>query len=320
MIARRTFLSGLTTAMFGVPRHLWAQAPRRVAHVVLYSTTAAWQDIVSAGLRDLGWPEGSVVVEWRNPGSEAELQTDVQDTIGRHPDVFIMGGPERIRAAMKATRTIPIVGIDLESDPVATGFVQSLARPGRNVSGVWMDLPELTGKQLQYLREAVPRLSRVGVVWDDRIAKAPFAEAEATARALNISLHPVPLHRTVEADDVMKRLLVEHPQAILLLTAPVVFTALSRLAELARQNRLPSICPFSTYPASGGLLAYGPDFPTMWRQTASYVDRILKGAKVGDLPVERPSKFVLIVNLKTSKALGLTIPQSVLARADQVIE
>jgi len=142
-----------------------------------------------------------------------------------------------------------------------------------------MDLPELTGKQLQYLREAVPRLSRVGVVWDDRIAKAPFAEAEATARALSISLHPVPLHRRAEADDVMKRLLVEHPQAILLLTAPVVFTALSRLAELARQNRLPSICPFSTYPASGGLLAYGPDFPTMWRQTASYVDRILKGPR-----------------------------------------
>jgi len=96
VIGRRTFLSGLTTAMLGVPRHLWAQAPRRVAHVVIYSTTAAWQDIVSAGLRDLGWPEGNVVVEWRNPGSEVELQTDVQDTVGRHPDVFIMGGPERI--------------------------------------------------------------------------------------------------------------------------------------------------------------------------------------------------------------------------------
>ena len=118
----------------------------------------------------------------------------------------------------------------------------------------------------------------------------------------------------------MKRLLVERPQAIVLLTAPSVFTALSRLAALARQHRLPSISPFSTYPASGGLLTYGPDFPTMWRQMAGYVDRILKGAKIADLPVERPAKFVLGVSVQTAKALGVTIPQSLLLRADQVIE
>jgi len=317
MIGRRQVLTALTTALLGVPRHVWAQ---RVPRVVLYGTAPAWQEIVSSALRDLGWVDGSIVVEWRNPGPGAELEKDLRDTVGRYVDVFIMGGPDRIRAAMKATRKIPIVGIDLESDPVATGFVHSLARPGGNVSGVWMDLPELTGKQLQYLRETVPKLSRIGVIWDERVGKAPYAEAETVARALNISLHPVPLHSSGEADDVMKRLLVERPQAILLITAPVVFSSLSRLAELARQNRLPSICPFSTYPASGGLLAYGPDFPTMWRQTASYVNRILKGAKVGDLPVERPSKFVLIINLKTAKALGLTIPPSLLLRADQVIE
>jgi len=317
MIGRRQVLTALTTALLGVPRHVWAQ---RVPRVVLYGTAPAWQEIVSSALRDLGWVDGSIVVEWRNPGPGAELEKDLRDTVGRHVDVFIMGGPDRIRAAMKATRKIPIVGIDLESDPVATGFVHSLARPGGNVSGVWMDLPELTGKQLQYLRETVPKLSRIGVIWDERVGKAPYAEAETVARALNISLHPVPLHSSGEADDVMKRLLVERPQAILLITAPVVFSSLSRVAELARQNRLPSICPFSTYPASGGLLAYGPDFPTMWRQTASYVNRILKGAKVGDLPVERPSKFVLIINLKTAKALGLTIPPSLLLRADQVIE
>jgi len=317
MIGRRQVLTALTTALLGVPRHVWAQ---RVPRVVLYGTAPAWQEIVSSALRDLGWVDGSIVVEWRNPGPGAELEKDLRDTVGRYVDVFIMGGPDRIRAAMKATRKIPIVGIDLESDPVATGFVHSLARPGGNVSGVWMDLPELTGKQLQYLRETVPKLSRIGVIWDERVGKAPYAEAETVARALNISLHPVPLHSSGEADDVMKRLLVERPQAILLITAPVVFSSLSRVAELARQNRLPSICPFSTYPASGGLLAYGPDFPTMWRQTASYVNRILKGAKVGDLPVERPSKFVLIINLKTAKALGLTIPPSLLLRADQVIE
>jgi len=166
----------------------------------------------------------------------------------------------------------------------------------------------------------VPTLRRVGIVWDDRVGAPQLAQARSAARASNISLHPVPLHTPAEAGDVMKRLLVERPQAIVVLTAPVVFSALSRLADLARQHRLPSISPFSTYPASGGLLAYGPDFPTMWRQTADYVDRILKGAQIADLPVERPSKFVLGVSVKTAKAIGLSIPQPLLLRADEVIE
>ena len=307
-------------ALFSIPRYATAQAPERVPRVVLYFTSPVLKDIVAARLRDLGWGGGSIVLDFRPPALEGDIESHIREIIRQRADVLIIAGPERIRAAMNVTQTIPIVGIDLESDPVAAGFVQSLARPGRNVTGIWMDLPELTGKQLQYLRETVPKMSRVGVVWDDRIARAQLAEAERTARALNITLYPVPLHKTAEADDVMKRVIAERPQALLLLTAPVVFTALSRLATLARQHRFPSISPFSTYPEAGGLLAYGPDFPTMWRQTAGYADRILKGARVQDLPVERPSKFVLVVNATTAKMLGLPVTSSLLLRADQVID
>ena len=317
---RRAFVSGLATALIVGPTIARAQTTGRLPRVVMYSGTTVWKETV-AGLAELGWVQDrGIVVEWRDPQGDAATEADLRKWVEQAVDVFVMGGPLRIRAAMTATRTIPIVGIDLESDPVASGFVKSLARPGTNVSGVWMDLPELAGKQLQFLREVVPALRRVGVVWDDRIGKLQLAQAQSAARASNISLYPVSLHGLTEADDAMKRLLVERPQAIVLLTAPSVFTALSRLAALARQHRLPSISPFSTYPASGGLLTYGPDFPTMWRQMAGYVDRILKGAKIADLPVERPAKFVLGVSVQTAKALGVTIPQSLLLRADQVIE
>jgi putative tryptophan/tyrosine transport system substrate-binding protein len=215
---------------------------------------------------------------------------------------------------MRATTTIPIIGLDLESDPVADGFVRTLARPGGNVTGIWMDIPEIAGKQIQFIREVVPSLNRLGVVWDDQIARPQFTELQAVSRTANISLFPAAVRRSTEIDGVLKRLVAERPQAIVVLTAPVIF------AELAVQSRLPSISPFSPYPESGGLMAYGPDFKAMWHQLAVYVDRVLRGARAGDIPVERPSKFSLIINLKTAKALGLTIPPLLLARADQVIE
>jgi putative ABC transport system substrate-binding protein len=277
------------------------------------------KDAFTAGLRDLGWVDGqNIAIEWYRGAEDAGVKEAGE--LARHAvDVAVVGNPHKIRAAMTATATIPIVGIDLESDPVASGFVTSLGRPGRNVSGIWLDQPELAGKQLQFLREVVPSLKRVGVLWDDRIGEPQLAAAQAAARAVDIRLHPVSLHAASDADEAMRRLQVERPQAILALTAPVIFIARVRIAELARTSRLPSISPFSTYPAAGGLMAYGPDFPAIWRQAAGYVDRILKGARAGELPVERPSRFELIVNLKTAKAIGLTVPQSVLWRADEVI-
>jgi putative ABC transport system substrate-binding protein len=183
-----------------------------------------------------------------------------------------------------------------------------------------MDIPEMAGKQVQFLREMLPWLNRLGVIWDDQIGQPQFTELQVVSRTANITLLPAAVRRSTEIDGAVKRLVAERPQAIVVLTAPVIFLGLQRVAELAVQNRLPSIRLFSPYPQAGGLMAYGPDFPAMWRQLADYVNRVLRGARAGDIPVERPSKFSLTINLKTAKALGLTIPPSLLARADQVIE
>ena len=320
VITRRCVISGLALATLCAPWRSHAQTTGRPPKVGLFTGSRAWRDSFEAGMRDLGWVEGqSFVIAWYTSAEDAGVK-EAQDLPRRDLDVAVVANPHRIRAAMKATTTIPIVGIDLESDPVASGFVTSLGRPGKNVSGIWLDQPELAGKQLQFLQEVAPGLKRVGVVWDDRIGGPQLEAAQAAARAVSISLHLVSLHTVGETEDAVKRLLVGRAQAILPLTAPVVFNALPRIAELARRNRLPSISPFSTYPASGGLMAYGPSFPAIWRQAASYVDRILKGARVADLPVERPSRFELIINLKTAKTLELTIPHSLLLRADQVIQ
>ena len=320
MIGRRSVISGLAMAALGAPWRSHAQTSGRLPRVGLYTGTLAHKESFEAGLRDLGWVDGqNIVIDWHPSAEEAGVKEAAE--LARYKTaVAVVGNPHRIRAAMKATTTIPIVGIDLESDPVASGFVTSLGRPGRNVSGIWLDQPELAGKQLQFLQEVVPGLKRVGVVWDDRIGGPQLEAAQAAARAVSISLRPVSLHTVGQAEDAVKRMLVERSQAILALTAPVVSNALPRIAELARRNRLPSISPFSTYPASGGLMAYGPNFLSIWRQAAGYVDRILKGARVGELPIERPSRFELIINLKTAKAIGRTIPPAVLGRADQVIE
>ena len=298
------------------------QQPGKARRILLYTTSAQARDWFVGGMRDLGWIEGrniTVKVNAAQEVDEAALRSALLDR-NQPVDVVVMAAALRIRAAMNVTETVPIVGIDLESDPVAGGFVKSLARPGANVSGVWMDLPELTGKHLQLLREAVSPLRRVGVVWDDRFAGPHFAHAETAARALNMTLSSVAIHGAADIAGAMERMLAQRPQALLVLSSPTVFVSLPRIAELARDHRLPSVCLFSTYADAGGFLSYGPDFSSMYRQLAGYVDRILKGARVGDLPIERPTRFELVINLKTAKALGLTIPQSVRQRADRVIE
>lgn len=301
------------------PGRTRAQPGDRGRRVGIFAQARATRDDLVGALRARGWSEGqNLAVDWHGV-EQTEIRID--DYLAKTPpDVLVMAGPHRIRAAMRATTSIAIIGIDLESDPVAGGFVTTLARPGGNVTGIWMDLPELAGKQIQFLREVVPRLQRLGVVWDDRIGQPQFSVLEAAARPAGITLPPTGLRAATEVDGVLKRLLAERPQAVVLLTAPVVFSALGRIAELTHRSRMPSITPFSTYASAGGLMAYGPDFPSMWRQLAVYVDRVLRGARAGDLPVERPSRISLIVNLKTARHIGLTVPQSLVFRADEVIQ
>jgi putative tryptophan/tyrosine transport system substrate-binding protein len=267
------------------------------------------------GLRDRGWSDGrNVAIDWRRRDEE------IPDLVRLNVDVMVLPNPYRLEAGLKQTKTIPIVTVDLESDPVAKGFIRSLSRPGGNLTGIWLDIPDIVGKQLQILKEAVPAMRRVAVVWDERVAGLQFTATQTAARLLNIAVEPAALQHESEADDVVKRALPARPQAILLLTSPIVLRAQGRIAQLAVQHRLPSVSGFSTFPDDGGLMAYGPDFPAIFRQIAGYVDRILRGAKPSDLPVERPTKFELRINAKTAKSLGLTIPPSLLARADQVIE
>jgi putative ABC transport system substrate-binding protein len=315
---RRAVLAGMAGAL-AAPGPGRAQAPERVARVSIYARDPSWRDAIVGVLRDRGWIEGrTITFTWhRDEGSEDHLAHDLK---AAPPDAVVVGGPLRVRAAMRATTTVPIIGLDLESDPVASGFVKSMARPGGNVSGIWMDLPEIAGKQIQFLREVIPSLSRLGVIWDDRIGQPHFVEVEGVCRKTSISLHAAPVRAQAEIDGAVKRVVAERPQAILVLTAPVISNGLPRIGELVVASRVPAISVFSTFPAFGGLLAYGPDFPSMWRQAAHYVDRVLKGARTGDLPVERPSKFSLIVNLKTARAIGITLPPSLVLRADDVIQ
>ena len=317
-ISRRAFLVGASAAL-GAPRPTFAQTSGRTPHIAAYTAAESTRDAIVDGLRERGWIVGrSITFEWYSAeGAEALVGEHLAKT---PTDVLVMGGPPRIQAAMRATTTVPIVGIDLESDPVASGFVKTLARPGGNVSGIWMDVPEIAGKQIQFLREVLPTFTRLGVLWDDRINALQLDSAVTASRGLGIRVNPATLRAAAEIDTVMKRLLAERPQALLLMTSPVVFRVLARVGELCRENRLPSMSPFSSYPGAGGLMAYGPDFPSMWRQLGGYIDRVLRGGRIGDMPVERPSKFTLAVNLKTAKALGLTLPQSLVLRADEVIQ
>ena len=274
------------------------------------------------GLRDAGWVPGqNPTIERRSVGGERDRVADmVSEIVALKVDVILATAPWTIRSFQKATSTIPIVGLDLESDPVASGFVASLARPGGNLTGVFLDLPELGGKQLQLLKETVPGLQRVGVMWEPDVGEPQLRATEEAARAASVTLNPLGIRRADEIMPALDRAARGRAQAMLVLTSALISNNLRQIAQLAQKYRMPTISPFTVFPSAGALMAYGPSQPGMFRLAATYVDKIFRGAPVGQLPVERPSKFELVVNLKTAKALGLTISPSLLQRADQVIE
>jgi putative ABC transport system substrate-binding protein len=227
-----------------------------------------------------------------------------------------------IAAMKRETQTIPIVMV-FSTDPMGTGFVASLARPGGNVTGLSNISSELSRKRLELLREAVPGLSRVAALWnpDVRGALLDYKETEGAARLLRLELQSVEVSRAEDLDRAFSAVTKQRAQALVLPGAnPVGFINRGKIATFAQRNRLPSMYPTREYVEAGGLMSYGPSLPDLFRRAATYVDKILKGAKPADLPIEQPTKFELVINLKTAKALGLTIPPSLLQRADQVIE
>src|SRR5215813_1959906 len=321
-LGRRRFMAALAGGLVAVPRAAQAQQQGKIARVGITVATDVYYNAFLQGLREAGWVPGqNLVIERRFVRGERKMHAAmVADLVAAKVDVIVATGPLVIEIARKATRGVPVVGLDLESDPVASGFAASLARPGGNVTGIFLDLPELGGKQLQFLKETLPRLTRVAVLWEPEIGEPQLRATEAAARAAGLTLSAFGVRAGEEVRPAVERLVRERAQALVVLTSPLLFNNREQIVELARKYRLPNISPFIRFPNAGGLMAYGPDLIEMYRRAATYVDKILRGAKAGDLPVERPAKFQLVINLKTAQALGLTIPPSLLTRADQVIE
>jgi len=316
-------LVGLALASF---RLADAQQPKKIAYLAP-STTAAAAPLVEAfrqGLRELGYVEGKTfVLELRYGEAKAERLPEIaRELVGLKVDVIVTATDVAIAAVKRETQTIPIVMAN-STDPVGTGFVASLARPGRNVTGLSSISPELSGKRLELLKEVVPGLSRVAFLWnpDVRGAVLDYKETEGAASSLRLQLQSVEVVRAEDFDHAFSGITKERAQALMMPAAnPVGFANRSQIASFAQKNRLPSIFSQKEYVDAGGLMAYGPNTPDMHRRAATYVDKILKGAKPADLPVEQPKKFEFIVNLQTAKQIGLTIPPNVLVRADRVIK
>ena len=319
---RRAFL-GAAAVLVTAPRTAQAQPAARIARVG-YVTSVARSvnvDAFDRGLRELGYTIGqNVVVEYRfADGHDERVPALVDELLRLKVDVILAANPHAIRASRRATTAVPIVGVDLETDPIEAGWVRSLARPGGNLTGFFLDIPELSGKQLQFLAEVMPRLQRVGVVWDGHLAAAQFKTTERAARALKFQLQSLEFRRQEDFTRLFDSAR-QQSQAVVILSSPSVFVRLKELGELALQHRLPAISVFPQFAAVGGLMGYGPNLGDLFSRAAGYVNRILNGAAPADLPIQRPTVFRLAVNVVTARTFGMTLPHSLILRADQVIE
>jgi ABC-type uncharacterized transport system substrate-binding protein len=329
-VDRRRFL--LTSVAGAIAAPLAAEAQQagkvaRIGYMVLSPLTdppSPERAAFLAGLRALGYIEGkSIIIEYRSAKSNLELFHDLaEDLVRLKVDVIVTAGAiEAPAAAKEATATIPIVVV--AGDPVGAGLAASLARPGGNVTGLSLLAPELGGKRLQLLKEAVPGIGRVAVLWNPGTSISGALEwqaTEAAARALGVTLRS---YEVRGADDLARALAAisrERTDALTLIFSPLMTGYREIVADFARKNRLPTVFGASEFVQAGGLMSYAPNVPEIFRRAAVYVDRILKGAKPGDLPIEQPQEFELVINLKTAKVLGLTLPPSLVLRADQVIE
>lgn len=277
-------------------------------------------------LRDLGYVEGNnIAVEYRfAEGRHDRLPDLAAELVRLNVDVMVTGGTPGTRAARQVTRTIPLV-MTLVGDPVANGLVASLAKPGGNITGLTQISPQLSGKRLELLKEAFPEISRAAVFVDAELAAQritqPLQETQVAAAALGITLQLLEVGgANLDLDGAFGRATSGRADALIILPGPVLERHKKRVVDLAGMSRLPAIYATREFVEVGGLMSYGPDFVDLFRRAATYVDKILKGRKPADLPVEQPTRFELIINLRAAKSLGLTIPQSLFARADEVIE
>ena len=333
MSGRAVGVMGFVLGILLAPLAVDAQPPGRVHRIGFLTLTSppppsgpllATIEAFHEGLREHGWVESqNIVIERRYAEGKFDRLPDLAAELVRlKVDVIVAVAAASARAAKQATTTIPIIMVSA-GDPVGTGLVGSLSRPGRNITGTAFDAtPEITAKQLQLLMEVVPRGARVGVLWNPTSAffASYWKELQVAARALGVRLQSLEVQAPNELESAFGAMTRERADALIVLSDSFATFHRGRIADLAAKSRLPAMYGHRQYAEAGGLMSYGPELPHLFRRAATYVDKILKGAKPGDLPVEQPTKFELLVNLKTAKALGLTIPQSVLIRADHVLQ
>jgi putative ABC transport system substrate-binding protein len=291
--------------------------------VLLFSTPASEPNLPAfvAGLRDLGYVEGrSVVFEYRYAEGHPERFPDIATELASlHPDVIVVLGGDLVPFAKDATRTIPVVMLT-SNNPVDAGVVNGFARPGGNITGVAFISSETAGKRLQFLKEVAPSLTRVAVLWNPDHPDGEYRDTEAAARRLGIHIESLEVRRPEDFEAAFALAARAHAEALMVVSSRLMSTNRLRIVDFAGKQRIPLVSGWGTWAQTGGLLSYGPDLDTLAQRAATKVDKILKGAKPGDLPVEQPTKFELIINVKVAKSLGLTIPPSLLTRADQVIQ
>jgi putative ABC transport system substrate-binding protein len=327
VISRRAFLETVGVGLFAAPP-AEAQPPAKVHRVGFLgsssaSTYAPLIDALRHGLRDFGRIEGqNVTIEFRWAEDQLERLPDLAADLARVAlDVILTQGTPAAIAAKNATRTIPIVFVQV-GDPIRSGLATTLARPGGNMTGLALVAFELDAKRLELLREAVPKVSRMAVLWNPGFVPHVRAlnDLKISAQALHVDLQAVEFRGPNDFEGGFAAMKKAGAGALIVMGHPMTFNHATRLAGLAVRNRLPAISLYREFVEAGGLMGYGASLSHMYRRAAYFVDRILNGAKPGDLPVEQPTKFELVINLKTAKALGLTIPQSLLLRADEVLQ
>ena len=324
----RTVLTGLLAiALLFADSIVQAQQPGKVYHLGYLTNAPAMREdterIFQQALRDLGYIEGkNAVIEWRfSKGRTDELPHLVRELIQAKVECIVALGIASTRAAKQATTAIPIVMGNADDDPVRQGLVSSLARPGGNVTGITSIASDLAGKRLEVLKETIPTLSRVAILWDSRSpgGSAHIRESEAIAPKLKLELQHADIRSSKQLDEAFQTLVNTKIGALVIVTTGMLNSHRAQVISLAVQKRLPAIYTNPSYVPAGGLMSYADDRAARMRRVAKFVDKILKGAKPADLPVERPTKFELMINLKSAQQIGLTIPPNVLARADRVI-
>jgi putative tryptophan/tyrosine transport system substrate-binding protein len=317
-------LFGALLFALGFPAH--AQQPVKVPKLGCYMLGAAGlgtrEEAFRQGLRDLGYVEGqNIFIEWRFAAGQADqAKTIVDELVRLNVDIIVTDGNRSTSDAKNATTTIPIV-MAVSGDPLGAGLVKTLARPGGNITGLTLLSPELSGKRLELLKETMPKISRVAVLFNpsNPAAILYLNEVEVAAKSFGLQLQTLKASRPTDLASALSGAVTGRAHALITLPDAMFFSSRVQVTNFAAQNRVPAMFPESEFVNDGGLMSYGPNLPDLFRRAATYVDKILKGAKAADLPVEQPTKFEFVINLKTAKQIGLTIPPNVLARADKVI-